>query len=147
RGVRDALVEEHQHDEARNDERAVGDAVDLSHLGADRGAKDDEVERSRDHGGGDGLEQGPPRARHFEVVDCPYSVEVHDWSPLECAGGEDFLWTSPTKISSSELSLVRRSSKSTPPSASRRKSSETPTPSRPELKRYVSPIPSVLRVS
>src|SRR5690606_16516307 len=107
RSVRDALGQQHQHDQAGHDEGAVAHAVDLADPGTYGRAEDDEVERSRDDGRHDALEHGAAHARHLEGVDCADGVPVH-------AG----LFTRLTNISSRELCVVCRSPKRTPTSFS-----------------------------
>src|SRR5690606_10229715 len=97
RRVRDALREHGEHDEARNDERAVRDAVHLRDPRADRGAEHDEVERGGDHGRSDALAQRAPHPRHLEAVNGSNCAIIHG-----------FL-TNLTKMSSRELCVVLRS--------------------------------------
>ena len=77
RGVRHALRQQHQHDQAGHDEGAVADALDLGDARADRGAEHDEIERRRDHRRDDALQQRAPGSRHFVNVDRAHGVEVH----------------------------------------------------------------------
>jgi hypothetical protein len=65
-GIGHALREQHQHDQSRHDEGAVGHAVDLLDALADRGTEDDEVERGGEDGRDHALEHGAAPARHFE---------------------------------------------------------------------------------
>src|SRR5262249_4864614 len=95
RGVHDTLREQRHHDQARHDERAVIDVVDLGNLRADRRAEHDEIQRGREHRRHDALEDGAPGARHFELVNCPDGPVVH-WPFL----------TRSTKMSSRELCVV-----------------------------------------
>src|SRR6266513_2792720 len=84
-------------------------AVDLGDAPADRGAEDDEVQGCRDDRRDDALHQGTPGARHLELVDRAYRVDVH---------GAHFLsLTRVTKMSSSELCVVWRSLKRIPAAA------------------------------
>ena len=65
-GVGDRLHQHGEHDEAGDDEGAVGDAVDLLDARADRGAEDHEVERGRDDRRDEALEkraEGPRSSR------------------------------------------------------------------------------------
>ena len=98
RGVGDALRQQHQHDQARHDEGAVADALDLGDARADRRAEDHEIQRRREHRRDDALHQRAPGARHLEHVDRADRPEVH----CPCL-------TRPTKMSSSELCVVCRS--------------------------------------
>src|SRR5262249_4651386 len=115
RGVRDALGEDRQHDEARYDEGTVADAVDSPHARADRRAEHHEVQRGRQHRGRDALHQGAEGARHLEAIDRADREYVHRRS-----------LTRPTKMSSSELSLECRSLKSMPSSPRRFSSGAMP---------------------
>ena len=81
RSVGDALRQQRQHDEARHDEGAVVDAIDLLDARADGAAEDDEIERSRDDRRDEALHQGAAGARHFKEVDGADGVEVHDGFP------------------------------------------------------------------
>ena len=83
RGVGDALRQQHQHDQARHDEGAVADAVDLGDARADRGAEHDEVERRRDHRRDDALEQGARGPRHLVDINGAYGVDVHGCVPQQ----------------------------------------------------------------
>ena len=98
RGIGHALRQQHQHDQAGHDEGAVSDAVDLGDARADRGAEHDEIERGRDHRRHDALEQRPSGPRHLVHIDRAHAVEIHG----RCL-------TRPTKMSSSELCVVRKS--------------------------------------
>src|SRR5262249_26037715 len=98
RRIGDALRQQRQHDEAGHDERAVADPLHLGDPRADRRAKHDEIQRSRDYRGDDALQQGPSGTRHFKTVNCPHGVHVHGRS-----------LTKVTKMSSSELCVVWRS--------------------------------------
>src|SRR5262249_53408398 len=115
RGVRDALGEDREHDEARYDEGTVADAVDPAHARADRGAEHHEVQGRRQHRGGDALHEGAEGPRHLEAVDRLDRVQVHVRS-----------LTRPTKMSSSELSLDCRSLKSIPSSPRRLRNGAMP---------------------
>ena len=77
RGVGDALRQHRQHDQARHDEGAVADALDLGDARADRGAEHHEIQRGRDHRRDDALQQRAPGARHFEQIDGADGPEVH----------------------------------------------------------------------
>src|SRR5205085_220399 len=98
--VRYALAEERQHDEARDDERPIADAIDAAHAAADCSSEHDKVQRCRQHGGGDALHQRTEGPCHLEAVDCGDRGYVHVR-----------VLTRLTKISSSELSLECRSLK------------------------------------
>ena len=115
RGVGDALRKNRQHDQPRHDEGAVADPIDAGHARADGRAEDDEIQRGGDHRGGDALNERPERARELEAVDRRDGVAVHDRAV-----------TRPRKMSSNELSRVCRSLKSTPRSASPRRSAAMP---------------------
>src|SRR4029453_10389754 len=90
-------------DQSRHDESAVADPADLLDARSDRRAEDDEVQRRRDHRRDDALHQRAPGARHLERVDRADGVKVHGSSRTRL-----------TKISSSEVSVVRRSLKVIP---------------------------------
>ena len=98
RRIGDALRQQRQHDQAWHDERAVADAIDVGNARADRRPEYDEVERRRDDGRDDALQQRAKRPCHLEHVDRPDRMKVHRSS-----------FTRLTKISSSELCLVWRS--------------------------------------
>src|SRR5690606_2557031 len=102
-GIRYALRQQRKHDQARHDERAVADAVDLGDPVADGGAKHNKVQRGRDDGGNNALHQRTPCPGHFDGIDGANGVYVHGVLP-----------TSFTKISSSELCLVCKSLKRMP---------------------------------
>src|SRR4029453_8205539 len=90
-------------DQSRHDESAVADPADLLDARADRRAEDDEIQRRRDHRRDDALHQRAPGARHLERVDRADRMDVHCCSRTRL-----------TKMSSRELSVVRRSLKLTP---------------------------------
>src|SRR5262249_33790644 len=115
RGVRDALREDREHDETRHDERAVAHTFDLRDARADRRAEDDEVERRRDDGRQETLHERAKPARELEAINGADGVDVH------AAPRTRF-----TKISSSELSSVRKSRNSMPSSLSSRRSDAMP---------------------
>ena len=98
-GVRDRLGEDGQHDQARDEERAVAHALDLVDPAADGRPENHEVEGRgedrRDHR----LQERPEGARHLEPVDRADRLDIHDGSPFPSA-------RRPTKISSSEDSRV-----------------------------------------
>src|SRR6185436_6943451 len=103
--------------EPGHDEGTVRDTVDRPHARPDRAPENDEVERRRQDGRGDALRHGAEGPRHLEPVDGLDRVDVHTAS---------FPCTSPTKISSSELSLVCRSLNAIPSSPTRRSTSGMP---------------------
>ena len=98
RGVDDALGQQHQHHQPRHDERAVGDAFDLTDARADSSAEHNEIERGGNHRRDDALQQGAPGARHLVSIDRADGIKVHGLS-----------LTRPTKMSSSDVSVVCRS--------------------------------------
>src|SRR6266404_6802781 len=87
-----------EHDEARHDEGAIADAVDLGDARANGGAEHHEIKRGRNDRRDDALRHGAPGSRHLESVDRLYSSKIHRG-----------LFTRLTKISSSELCLVCKS--------------------------------------
>src|SRR5215203_1039611 len=99
RRVRDALCQQGQHDQARHDERTVADPLYAGDTRAYRRSEDDEVERGRDDGRDNTLQQRAERPRHLERVYRAYGMKVHRFS-----------LTRSTKISSRELCFVWRSS-------------------------------------
>src|SRR5215203_4791624 len=103
RRVRDALRQQGQHDQARHDKRTVADALYAGDARAYRRAEDDEIERGRDDGRDDALQQRAKSPRHLERVNRAYGMKVHRFS-----------LTRSTKISSRELCFVWRSSNVTP---------------------------------
>ncbi|MNX89518.1 hypothetical protein D3C86_1215350 [compost metagenome] len=98
--VADTLRQQRQHDEAGRYERAVGNPANLLNPRTDRGSEDDEIKRGGDDWRDHALQQGAPRACHFEQIDGLDGFEIHFWPP-----------TSETKISSSELCRVEISLK------------------------------------
>src|ERR1043166_2528384 len=139
RRVHDALREQREHHQARDDERAVRYAADLRHARADRRAENHEVERRRDHRRHHALQQRPQRARHLELVDRGDGVAVE--SKMFRYRIHFRSLTRLTKISSSELWRVSRSVKPIPSSATRRTSSGMPVSSSLPLKVYSSSRP------
>ena len=115
RGIGDALRQQREHDQPRNDEAAIADPVDLLHARSDRPAEHHEIERGGDHGRDQALPQGPQRARHFEAIDRPDAMGVdrgraHAAAPTRRRSTGPGS-TRPTKMSSSELFDVSRSLK------------------------------------
>src|SRR5262249_20840071 len=98
RRVGDALRQEHHHHQARYDEGAVTDALDMCNARTDGGPEHHKVQRRGNHGRDYALQQGPRCARHLEEVNGPNCAKIH------CPG-----LTTTTKMSSSELSTVCRS--------------------------------------
>src|SRR5208283_4003099 len=115
RGVRHAFGENRQQDQARHDERPIGDAVDRGDAAADRRTENDEIERRRENRGGNALKQRATRARELVDVDRADGVEVHVRLPTRL-----------TKMSSREERFMSTLLKSTPLAASRRMKSATP---------------------
>jgi len=128
RGVGDALRQQRQHHQPGHDEGAVADAAHLRDARADRRAEHDEIQRRRDHRRDDALHQRAPGARHLEAVDRAHRVPVHRRGCVRvrrigarCHSavgwpGRCHAWSfsRPTKMSSSELSVVFRSLKPMP---------------------------------
>src|SRR5215210_8909163 len=124
RRIGSALRQQCQHDQAGHDERAVADPVNIGDARADRCAEDDEVEGRRDDGRDDALQQRAESPRHLEFVYRAYRVKV------QCRS-----LTRSTKISSSELCFVWRSSNVTP--ASLRSARRSAMSIRPACESYV----------
>src|SRR3546814_4173203 len=76
RRVRNALSEQREHDEARDDEATVIDPADILHPAADRAAEDDEIEAGGDHRRRHRLPQRAQRPRHLVAIDRPDAVPV-----------------------------------------------------------------------
>src|SRR5690606_821076 len=119
-----------QHDQPGYDECGVADSLDFRDARADRGAEHDEVQRRGDHGRQHALYECTEPACQLESVDRTHGVSVHGaWVRRSeaCAGSalgavrRAVPLTRLTKISSLELSSVRKSLKSMPISLSWRR--------------------------
>src|SRR6202020_1639838 len=119
-----------------HEEGAVAPPPHFTTPPADRRSEDDKVERGRDHGRRDALQNRALRALHFGAVNRPDAAQV------DCRNGHAARPTRSTKMSSSVVVLVSRSLKWMPISLRRRKSVGTPVSSAPAEKRYERRRPS-----
>ena len=68
-GVEEAVVDDAEHDQARYQEAAVGDAVHLAQAAAQRIAENDEVERRGDERRQDRLSRDAQEPLHFLAIE------------------------------------------------------------------------------
>ena len=77
RGVGHALHQHRKHDQAGNDEGAIGHVLDLLYARANGRAKNNKIQAGGNDRGDNALDNGAKGARHLKHVDCPDCVEIH----------------------------------------------------------------------
>ena len=120
RGVRDALRQQREHDQARHDEGPVRHAVDGLDARSDRRTEHDEVQPGRDDGRSDALHQRAPRACHFEFIDGENAAIIHCAPTSWIKISSRLLWR--LSMCLGRMSLAFRSSSSTEASCMSRSS-------------------------
>src|SRR3546814_4310129 len=75
-GVENALREHRQHDEAGDYERAIINAADCLHPGADSRSEDNEIKRRSNHRRGQAGPKRSPETSQFEPVDGENAAKI-----------------------------------------------------------------------
>src|SRR5690554_693189 len=75
--VGNALHQQRQHHQARDNVSAIINAANISHARANGRAEHHEIQAGGDHWRQHTLHDGAFHARHLELVDCFYTVKIH----------------------------------------------------------------------